>query len=220
MGFWNLKSISITELLSDIISVKIKKKMATLTEPSSSLSFTSSHFSNGSIGFNNLSSSSASNLEVISLSKLSSNLEQLLSNPDCDYYTDAEIIVDGVPVGVHRCILAARSKFFQELFKKEKKSSKLEIPKYHLKEMLPYGVVGHEAFLYFLSYIYTGRLKPFPLEVSTCVDSVCAHDSCRPAIDFVVELMYASSVLQVPELVSSFQVCKLKKKISFFLLCS
>ncbi|KAJ4906369.1 putative pentatricopeptide repeat-containing protein [Raphanus sativus] len=53
--------------------------------------------------------------------------------------------------------------------------------------------------------IYTGRLKPFPLEVSTCVDSVCAHDSCRPAIDFIVELMYASSILQAPELVSSFQ---------------
>ncbi|KAJ0262702.1 Regulatory protein NPR3 [Hirschfeldia incana] len=179
--------------------------MATLTEPSSTLSFTSSHFSNVSVGSSNhFSPSSASNLEVVSLSKLSSNLEQLLSNPDCDY-TDAEIIVDGVPVGVHRCILSARSKFFQELFKKDKKSSKFEKPKYHLKEVLPYGAVGYEAFVYFLSYIYTGRLKPFPLEVSTCVDSVCAHDSCRPAIDFVVELMYASSVLQVPELVSSFQ---------------
>ncbi|ESQ39613.1 hypothetical protein EUTSA_v10000824mg [Eutrema salsugineum] len=178
--------------------------MATLTEPSSSLSFTSSHFSNVSIGSDHFSPSSASNLEVVSLTKLSTNLEQLLSNPDCDY-TDAEIIVDGVPVGVHRCILAARSKFFLELFKKEKKSSKLEKPKYHLKELFPYGAVGHEAFLYFLSYIYTGRLKPFPLEVSTCVDSVCAHDSCRPAIDFVVELLYASSVLQIPELVSSFQ---------------
>lgn len=53
--------------------------------------------------------------------------------------------------------------------------------------------------------MYTGRLKPFPLEVSTCVDSVCAHDSCRPAIDFIVELMFASSILQVPGLVSSFQ---------------
>ncbi|KAG7536372.1 BTB/POZ domain [Arabidopsis suecica] len=178
--------------------------MATLTEPSSSLSFTSSHFSYGSIGSNHFPSSSASNPEVVSLSKLSSNLEQLLNNPDFDY-SDAEIIVDGVPVGVHRCILAARSKFFQELFKKEKKISKTEKPKYQLKEMLPYGTVGHEAFLYFLSYIYTGRLKPFPLEVSTCVDPVCAHDSCRPAIDFVVQLMYASSVLQVPELVSSFQ---------------
>ncbi|KAL0864793.1 hypothetical protein Bca101_043911 [Brassica carinata] len=148
---------------------------------------------------------STSNLEVFSLSKLSSNLEQLLSNPDCDY-TDAEIIVDGVPVGVHRCILSARSKFFQELFKKDKKSSNIEKPKYHLKEVLPYGAVGYEAFFfYFLSYIYIGGLKPSPLEVSTCVDSVCAHDSCRPAIDFVVELMYASSILQVPELVSSFQ---------------
>jgi len=186
--------------------------MATLTEPSSSLSFTSSHFSYGSIGSNHFSSSSASNPEVVSLSKLSSNLEQLLSNSDCDY-SDAEIIVDGVPVGVHRCILAARSKFFQDLFKKEKKISKTEKPKYQLKEMLPYGAVGHEAFLYFLSYIYTGRLKPFPLEVSTCVDPVCSHDSCRPAIDFVVQLMYASSVLQVPELVSSFQVCE---KSSFF----
>ncbi|KAJ4889009.1 MIR motif protein [Raphanus sativus] len=69
------------------------------------------------------------------------------------------------------------------------------------------GVVDSTAtgFIYFLSCIYTGRLKPFPLEVSTCVDSVCAHDSCRPAIDFIVELMYASSILQVPELVSSFQ---------------
>ncbi|XP_010441782.1 PREDICTED: regulatory protein NPR3 [Camelina sativa] len=178
--------------------------MATLTEPSSSLSFTSSHFSYGSIGSNHFPSSSASNPEVVSLSKLSSNLEQLLSNPDCDY-SDAEVIVDGVPVGVHRCILAARSKFFQELFKKEKKISKTEKPKYQLKEMLPYGAVGHDAFLYLLSYIYTGRLKPFPLEASTCVDPVCAHDSCRPAIDFVVQLMYASSVLQVPELVSSFQ---------------
>ncbi|KAG2261964.1 hypothetical protein Bca52824_069043 [Brassica carinata] len=179
--------------------------MATLTEPSSSLSFTSSHFSNVSVGSNHFSPSSASNLEVVSLSKLSSNLEQLLSsNSDCDY-TDAEIIVDGVPVGVHRCILSARSRFFQELFKKDKKSSKIEKPKYHLKEVLPYGAVGYGAFVYFLSYIYTGRLKPFPLEVSTCVDSVCAHDSCRPAIDFVVELMYASSILQVPELVSSFQ---------------
>ncbi|CAH8390270.1 unnamed protein product [Eruca vesicaria subsp. sativa] len=178
--------------------------MATLTEPSSSLSFTSSHFSNLSTGSTHISSSSASNLEVVSLTKLSSNLEQLLSNPDCDY-TDSEIIVDGVPIGVHRCILAARSKFFQELFKKDKKNSKIERPKYHLKEVLPYGAVGHEAFVYFLSYIYTGRVKPFPLDVSTCIDSVCAHDSCRPAIDFVVELMYASSILQVPELVSSFQ---------------
>ncbi|CAN8267485.1 unnamed protein product [Cochlearia groenlandica] len=182
--------------------------MATLTEPSSSssISFTSSHFSNISIGSNHISPNSSSNLEVVSLSKLSSNLEQLLlSNPDFDDYTDAEIIVDSVSIGVHRCILASRSNFFRELFKRDKKSLKLERPKYHLSEILPCGVVGYDGFLYILSYVYTGRLKPFPLNVSTCVDSFCAHDSCRPAIDFVVELLYASSLLQVPELVSSFQ---------------
>lgn len=74
--------------------------------------------------------------------------------------------MDGVPVGVHRCILSARSKFFQELFKKDKKSSKIEKPKYHLKEVLPYGAVGYEAFVNFLSYIYTGRLTLFVLTLS------------------------------------------------------
>ncbi|XP_010536434.1 PREDICTED: regulatory protein NPR3-like isoform X2 [Tarenaya hassleriana] len=103
-----------------------------------------------------------------------------------------------------RCILAARSKFFVELFKKENNGATGK-SKYHMKDLLPYGKVGHEAFLHFLNYIYTGRLKPFPMEVSTCVDTVCAHDSCKPAIDFAVELMYASSVFQLPELVSSFQ---------------
>jgi regulatory protein NPR1 len=75
-----------------------------------------------------------------------------------------------------------------------------------MSELLPYGNVGYEAFLIFLSYLYTGKLKPSPMEVSTCVDNVCAHDACRPAITFAVELTYASSIFQVPELVSLFQV--------------
>lgn len=171
---------------------------ATAIEPSSSISFTSSHLSNPSPVVTTYHS--AANLE-----ELSSNLEQLLTNPDCDY-TDAEIIIEeeANPVSVHRCVLAARSKFFLDLFKKDKDSSEKK-PKYQMKDLLPYGNVGREAFLHFLSYIYTGRLKPFPIEVSTCVDSVCAHDSCKPAIDFAVELMYASFVFQIPDLVSSFQ---------------
>ncbi|KAG5516048.1 hypothetical protein RHGRI_036931 [Rhododendron griersonianum] len=181
--------------------------MANSAEPSSSISFTStSQVSNGSISYN-ISPSGAetgSSLEIISLSKLSCNLEQLfLIDSSCDY-SDAEIIVESVPVGVHRCILAARSKFFHELFKKEKGASEKEggKPKYSMSDLLPYGSVGHEAFRIFLSYLYTGKLKPFPPEVSTCVDNECAHDACRPAIDFSVELMYASSVFQVPELAS------------------
>ena len=76
-----------------------------------------------------------------------------------------------------------------------------------MKDMLPYGSVGHEAFLIFLSYLYTGKLKPCPPEVSTCVDDQCIHHACRPAINFSVDLMYASAIFQVPELVSLFQVC-------------
>ncbi|KAJ6294437.1 hypothetical protein OIU76_022499 [Salix suchowensis] len=181
--------------------------MANFSEPSSSLSFTS-HLSNGSISHNISNSWGAeagTSLEVISLNKLSSSLEQLLVDSTCDY-SDADIVVEGTTVGVHRCILGARSKFFYDLFRREKGSSEKEgKPKYCMSDLLPYGKVGYEAFLIFLSYLYTGKLKPSPMEVSTCVDNVCGHEACRPAISFAVELMYASSIFQVPELVSLFQ---------------
>ena len=86
-----------------------------------------------------------------------------------------------------------------------------------MSDLLPYGKVGYEAFLIFLGYVYTGKLKPSPMEVSTCVDSVCAHDACRPAINFAVELMYASYIFQIPEFVSLFQVktlCMMTQKIA------
>lgn len=186
--------------------------MAHSTEPSSSLSFTSSsHLSNGSVNHNMCSSNGSDpvpNLEVISLGKLSSSLEQLLLDSGVDF-SDADIVVEGETVGVHRCILASRSKFFNKLFKKDKGSSSQKEGKfkYCMNELLPYGKVGLEAFHIFLGYIYTGKLKPSPMEVSTCVDNVCVHDACRPAINFAVELMYASSIFQIPELVSLFQVC-------------
>jgi regulatory protein NPR1 len=134
-------------------------------------------------------------------------LEQLLIDSDYDY-SDAEIVVEGISVRIHRCILGSRSKFFHELFKrgKDKVSSKNEGKlKYCLSDLLPYGKIGYEAFNIFLSYVYSGKLKPSPMEVSTCVDKVCAHDACGPAINFAVELMYASSIFQIPELVSLFQ---------------
>lgn len=146
------------------------------------------------------------NLEIISLSKLSSNLGQLLSDSGGDF-SDAEVVVEESSVGVHRCILAARSKFFSDLFAKDKVvGGKEGKPRYYMANMLPYGKVGYEAFVIFLSYLYTGKLRASPSEVSTCVDSLCAHDACRPAIDFAVELMYASTIFQVSELVSLFQV--------------
>ena len=96
--------------------------------------------------------------------------------------------------------------FIIEWFKSKKESSeKGGKLKYYMNDLLPYGKVGHEAFLVFLGYLYTGKHKPFPMEVSTCVDNVCVHNACRPAINFAVKLMYASSIFQIPELVSLFQ---------------
>eukprot|EP00268_Persea_americana_P053596 TRINITY_DN6080_c0_g1_i1.p1 TRINITY_DN6080_c0_g1~~TRINITY_DN6080_c0_g1_i1.p1 ORF type:complete len:507 (+),score=90.88 TRINITY_DN6080_c0_g1_i1:1681-3201(+) len=181
-------------------------------EPSSSLSFTSSSIvSNGTSNCNNTQPFSShdtvgANLDIIRLSRLSSNLERLLVDHEFDY-SDAEIIVEGVSVGVHRCILAARSKFFHELFRNGRNESSHQEgkPKYYMNNLIPHANVGHDAFKIILSYLYTGKLKPSPPEVSTCVDPVCTHDACRPAVDSAVELMYASSVLQIAELVSLFQ---------------
>ncbi|KAI3664875.1 hypothetical protein L6452_43486 [Arctium lappa] len=184
--------------------------MANYSEPSSSISFTSpSHISNGSNGYNISSSSitetTRSNLEISSLNKLSSNLGKLLIESDSNY-SDAVIMVEGSHVCIHRCILAARSTFFHDLFKGSKdcgeKDGKIE---YKMSEILPFGNVGYDAFLVFLNYLYTGKMKSAPLEVSICVHDGCPHDACRPAIVFAVELMYASVIFQVPELVSLFQ---------------
>lgn len=186
--------------------------MAILKEPSSSLSFTSScHLSNKSASNINQSGSwfpeKGPSLETISLSKLSSNLEQLLTDRSFDY-SDAVIVVENVPVCVHQCILAARSEFFHELFQQERGScgERESRPKYYMGDLLPYGKVGYETFMNFLSYIYTGKLKPAPSAVSTCVYSPCDHDACRPAINYSVELMYASSIFKIYELVSLLQV--------------
>ncbi|KAL3616749.1 Nitrogen permease reactivator protein [Castilleja foliolosa] len=185
--------------------------MESSAEPSSSLSFTSSsHLSNGSTG-NVLSASGGSestglnNLEIVSLSKLSCSLGQLLSESGNDL-SDAEIVVEESNVSVHRCILAARSKFFDNLFRNDKGvSGKGVKPRYHMASLLPYGKVGYDAFVIFLNYSYTGKLKQSPIEVSTCVDSTCTHDACGPAVNFSVELMYAAVIFQVAELVSLFQ---------------
>ncbi|KAL8508207.1 hypothetical protein ACS0TY_018700 [Phlomoides rotata] len=182
--------------------------MENSVEPSSSISFTSSsHLSNGSSNqvYGSGGSEAGLNLEIISLSKLSCNLGHLLSELGNDF-CDAEIVVEEACVGIHRCILAARSKFFDDLFRKDKGyAGKEGKPKYYMTNLLPYGKIGYEAFIIFLNYLYTGKLRSSPLEVSTCVDTTCIHDACRPAIDFAVELMCASAIFQVTELVSLFQ---------------
>lgn len=177
-------------------------------DSSSSLTFVSSQLSHGSSNHNVSSSTSnehGANIEILTLNKLSGSLEKLLIDAEYDY-SDAEIVVEDISVGVHRCILASRSPFFHELFKKGTDGSGKEgKPRYLMSELVPYGAVGYEAFQVFLYYLYTGRLKDSPTEVTTCVGETCIHDACRPAIDYALELMYASAAFLMKELVLLFQ---------------
>ncbi|GER33575.1 ankyrin repeat family protein [Striga asiatica] len=197
------------EVISELLVVMSEKEgfnMENGNGPSSCLSFaSSSYLSNGSSN-NNIHSTTGpelgTSLELLSLSKLSSCLENLVVNSEYDY-SDAEIVVEGVSVGVNRCILAARSDFFHELFKKPNNGKVKEgkKPKFVLKDLLPHGKIGYEAFMVILSYMYTGKLRPSPPEVSTCVDESCAHDACGPAINYAVEMMYASVTFRIKELI-------------------
>lgn len=173
---------------------------------SSSMNFaSSSSLSNGNNG------NGPGSVELLSLNELSSGLEKLLTDAEFDY-SDAEIVVEGVSVSVNRCILAARSQFFHGKFKKERGSEEYSAakedgkPKILMTELVPCGKVGYEAFLTVLNYLYTGKLKTSAPEVSTCVDESCVHHACRPAINYAVELMYASATFQIKELVMVVQV--------------
>ncbi|RDX74200.1 Regulatory protein NPR3, partial [Mucuna pruriens] len=177
-------------------------------DSSSPLSFVSSHLSHFSSNHHVYSSTSnehVENIEILSLSNLSGCLEKLFIETEYDY-CNAEILVEDIPVGIHCSILALRSPFFHEFFKKGTDGSGKEgKPRYLMSDLVPYGTVGYEAFQVFLYYLYTGRLKDSPTEVTTCVDETCIHDACRPAIDFALELMYASATFQIEELVLLFQ---------------
>ncbi|KAL3502501.1 hypothetical protein ACH5RR_036950 [Cinchona calisaya] len=170
----------------------------------SSLSVVSSACTSNGSSSQNMPSASyepGASLDLLSLTKLSGCLEKLLLDAEFDY-SDAEIVVEGTSVGVNRCILASRSPFFHELFKKSNAGSANESkPKYVMTELLSQGKIGYETFMVFLNYVYSGKLKSSPPEVSTCVDESCAHDACGPAINYAVELMYASATFQMKELV-------------------
>jgi regulatory protein NPR1 len=212
-------------------------------EPSSSITFasSSSYLSNGSSpppglpqapplaagegwGGGGAAGGSGSSVEAVSLNRLSKNLEQLLLDRDLDCSdADVEVPDGGPPIAVHRCILAARSAFFYDLFAARGRGGAARgdaaataggagegagsgRPQYKMDELVPGGRVGREAFQAFLGYLYTGKLWGAPFDVVSCADPVCPHDSCPPAIRFAVEIMYAAWTFKIPELISVFQV--------------
>ncbi|KAM5547344.1 BTB/POZ domain and ankyrin repeat-containing protein NPR1-like [Rosa sericea] len=150
------------------------------------------------------SPSSSSPPDITSLKHLSDNLELIVDSSYFDFFADAKIVVsNGREVPVHRCILAARSSFFKNVFSAKEGSSST---RFELKKLAKEYDVGLDSLLAVLGYLYSGKLKySLPKGVCVCVDDSCAHVACRPVVDFMVEVLYASSTFQISELVTLYQ---------------
>ncbi|PWA85413.1 regulatory protein (NPR1) [Artemisia annua] len=136
--------------------------------------------------------------DVSSLNRLSETLESLLLEP-LNSFADAKIVISGGrEIDVHRCILSGRSPFFKNKFCD--KNVKLL-----MKELASDYEIGFEAIISVLGYLYSGKVKGLPKDVCVCVDDDCSHEACRPAIDFMVEVLYAYHVFQIPEMVALWQ---------------
>ncbi|XP_048133753.1 BTB/POZ domain and ankyrin repeat-containing protein NPR1-like isoform X2 [Rhodamnia argentea] len=142
--------------------------------------------------------------ETQALRKLSDSLESIFELPRAgsgSSFSDARIVAaDGHEVSVHRCVLAARSPFFAAAFSGSESGVRLE-----LKELAPDFGVGNEALVVVLGYLYSGKVKALPKAVCDCVDDECSHVACRPALEFLVQVLYASFRFQIPELVALYQ---------------
>ncbi|KAK6944805.1 Ankyrin repeat [Dillenia turbinata] len=166
------------------------------------------YFPNNNSNFSETLSSSSLNLDlpevnVTALKRLSENLDSVFESFDVDnYFSDAKIILNsGKEVPIHRCILAARSPFFKSLFGSWRDNS----VKIELKELAKEIEIGTESLLIVLGYMYSGTVRELPKGVCDCVDEDCSHVACRPAVEFLVEVLYVSFTFQISELVAVFQ---------------
>nr|AFQ23179.1 NPR-1 [Morus alba var. multicaulis]AGI03909.1 NPR1 [Morus alba var. multicaulis] len=140
--------------------------------------------------------------DVSALNRLSENLRSAFNSPEFDFLADARLVVSGGrEVPVHRCILAARSGFFRNMFcRSREKGSRFE-----LKELAKGHEVGFDPLVAVLGYLYSGKVGALAKGVCLCADEDCSHAACRPTVDFMVEVLYASFTFQVSELVALYQ---------------
>ncbi|KAG0609169.1 hypothetical protein M758_8G163200 [Ceratodon purpureus] len=132
-----------------------------------------------------------------SLEKLGSDLARLLIRVPDEDYSDLTVIAGGKKVPVHRCILAARCPGLRKVLKEIEQSgnSKLEL---ELDSIVKNGKIGPEAFVAVMGYVYGGKLEPWPVAIP-CHDNSCSHSTCRPAIDYVLEILCAAQLFNLPE---------------------
>ncbi|KAJ9538439.1 hypothetical protein OSB04_031172 [Centaurea solstitialis] len=139
--------------------------------------------------------------DISSLNRLSETLETLLLDPS-NSFSDAKIVLSGGrEIAVHRCILAGRSSFLKGRFNGGGKEGR----RLEMKELGGDYEIGFESMMSVLRYLYGGRVEGLvvPKDVCVCVDDEgCGHEGCRPAVDFMVEVVYAYHVFQIPEMVA------------------
>lgn len=158
-----------------------------------------------------LASSEPSATELQSLRRLSENLDSIFDSPNFDSFADAKISVsDGREVSVHRCVLSARSSYFKNLFSSSSAAAaavgkEQKNPKFELKELARDFNVGFDALVSVLAYVYGGKVRSLPRDACSCVDDDCSHTACRPAVDFMVEVLYVSYTFEISELVALYQ---------------
>ncbi|KAL5227287.1 hypothetical protein ABZP36_015552 [Zizania latifolia] len=148
----------------------------------------------------------AADADVEALRRLSDNLAVAFRSPDdFAFLADARIAVPGAPdLRVHRCVLSARSPFLRTLFA-GRAAYGAEGDSLELRELFGEEVVGHDALLLVLEYLYSGRVGDLPKAACLCVDEECAHVGCHPAVAFMAQVLFAASTFQVAELTNLFQ---------------
>lgn len=77
--------------------------------------------------------------------------------------------------------------------------------KLELEELAKEFEVGFDSLVAVLGYLYSGKVRSLPKGVCVCVDDDCSHVACRPAVDFMVEVLYLSHTFQIAELVALYQ---------------
>ncbi|CAH2077912.1 unnamed protein product [Thlaspi arvense] len=143
--------------------------------------------------------------EVSALQLLSSCLESVFDSPET-FYSDAKLVLaDGKEISFHRCVLSARIPVFKNALATTVKDTKSSAVKLELKDIARDHEVGFDSVVSVLAYVYSGRVRPPPKGASDCVDDDCCHVACRPAVDFMVELLYLAYVFQIPELVTLYE---------------
>lgn len=108
------------------------------------------------------------------------------------------LVAGGRELKPDRSILSERSPFFKNLLRGEERSVRLD-----MKDFARDFDVSYDALVAVLVGLYGGNMSSLR---HVCADDECSHVACRPVVDFLVGVLYASFVFQIPELVARYQV--------------